>query len=319
MKSLFSQKIMFHFFERNCQSFFKADKLISLKIFPKKRIARNVVILYELFLFKNGKKLQKNIWGKTMKENQFKLLKFLAKTRVSKYLPNYFKYLTPLKFSLSEEMARESVRTFEKNFSFWEKNIARIGQALSEFQKIEFPEETLQIYTKNEEKKFLQCSLKKIKSYSFIAWGKYKFLGASYIKNLFSQCWKNSLFSFSHFDFQPSNLFYDKKGKNLKVLDFDFARKFHPALDLANFWVHFYVMSRYYFSKEKTFHLCDKFLQPYLKKSKFKKNSLYCFDLFRLRAIIDIAQMTAAAFKKPSQKSKKVFEKLDEISKIISI
>ena len=315
-KDLFSQEIMSSFFQRNCLLYLKADKLISLKIFPKKRISKNILVLYKLYLEKDKKFFQRNIWGKTMEKDQFKLLEYLSKTKVKKYLPNYFEYITPLKFSLSEEIAGESTRNLERNFSFWKENIAEIGQILVEFKKINFPPKTLKVYAKGEEKKFLKSSLKEIRDYSPKVWEKYKNLGIFYIKNLFSHCWKNYAFSFSHFDFQPSNVFYDKKGKTLKIVDFDFSRKFCPVLSLANFWVHFYVMTRYHFPKEKVLPLCDKLLQPYCRKSQLKRNFLECFNLFKLRAIIDIAQMTAATFKKPTQKSQRVFEKLDELLKI---
>lgn len=80
----------------------------------------------------------------------------------------------------------------------------------------------------------------------------------------------------------------------------------------------------------KSLFLCDKLLRGFLDKFQKKKFTPFrnrkfltginvCFDVFKLRAVIDIAQITASAFKKPSQESQKVFEKLDEILKLISI
>lgn len=234
-KELFSQKTMSRFFERNCRPYFESDKLISLKISPKKRISKNIIVLYKLSLLKNKKIFQKNIWGKTMKENQFRLLNFLSQTEISRYLPDYFGYMASLDFSLSEETSGKPIRNFEKDFYFWKRNIAKFGQALFDFQKPKIPNDLLKTYTKNEERRFVRNFFKRIKKYSLSAWGKYKFLEKIYLKKLFSQCWKEKIFSFCHFGFQPGNVFYNEKEKDIKILDLDLSRNFHPALDLANF------------------------------------------------------------------------------------
>lgn len=315
-KTLFSQKIMSSFFKGKCQTYFGADKLVSLRIFPKKTLSGNILILYRLSLSKKRKKLSKDIWGKTIKERQLRLLKFFAKTKIGKYLPNYFEYLPSLKFSLSEDIGGKQIRLFEKNFSFWEKNISKFSQILGEFQKTKIPATFLKTYTINEEKKYIRDSLKKIRNYSPEEGKKYKELKNYYLKNSFPKCWTKKLFFFSHFDFQPSNIFYIERTKNFVLLDFDLAKKFHPAMDLANFWVHFYVMTRYHFSQKRVLWLCDKFLQPYFQKTKLKRGFPHCFSLFRLRTILDIAQITASVFKTPSEESQKVFDKLDELLKI---
>ena len=316
INTLFSQKIMNPFFLKRCQTYFGADKLISLRIFPKKTLSRNILILYRLSLSKKRKKLSKNIWGKTIKERQFRLLRFFAKTKIGKYSPNYFEYLPSLKFGFSEDIEGKQIRSFEKKFSFWEKNISKFSQILAEFQKTKIPATFLKTYTINEEKKYIRDSLKKIRNYSPEEGKKYKELKNYYLKNLFTRCWTKNFFSFCHFDFQPSNIFYIKRTKNFVLLDFDSSKKFHPAIDLANFWVHFYVMARYHFLQKKVFSLCDKFLQPYFQKTKLKKGFVDCFSLFRLRTILDIAQITASVFKRPSKESQKVFDKLDELLKI---
>jgi thiamine kinase-like enzyme len=315
-KSLFSQKIMNSFFKRKCKIYFGADELVYLKIFPKKTLSKNILILYELSLLKKGKKFSKNIWGKTIKKNQFQLLKFLAGTKVGKYIPNYFGYLPSLKFAFSEDIKGKQVRVFEKKFSFWDKNISKIGQLLAEFQNKKIPATFLKIHTINEEKKCIQGWLQKIENYSPKEGKKYKKIKNYYIKNLSNKCWLKRYFSFNHFDFQASNIFYIKKTKSLALLDFDLSKKFHPATDLANFWVHFYIMARYHFSQKRVLSLCDKFLQTYLKKTKTKKDFTECFNLLRLRTILDIAQITASVFKKPSEESQKVFNKLNELLKI---
>jgi len=46
---LFSQEKMSRFFEKNCRSFFGADKLISLGIFPKKEF-RKILQFFTRFL-----------------------------------------------------------------------------------------------------------------------------------------------------------------------------------------------------------------------------------------------------------------------------
>ncbi len=321
---------MSRFFERNCRPYFKTDKLISLKISPKKIISKNIVVLYKITFLKNKKIFQRNVWGKTMGKNQFRLLNFLSQSGVSRYLPNYFGYMASLNFSLSEEVSGKAVRNLEKDFYFWKRNIAKFSQILFDFQELKIPNSLLKTYTKDEERRFVRDSFTKIKRYSSSVWKKYRVLENFYLEKLFSRCWKENFFSFSHFDFQPSNIFYDKKEKAIKVLDFDLSRNFHPALDLANFWVHFYLMSRYHFSKRKALFLCDKLLQGFLEKSqkknfapfrngKFLTGFSVCFDVLKLRAVIDIAQITASAFKKPCQKSLKVFEKLNEILKLISV
>ena len=265
-----------------------------------------------------------------MEKNQFRLLKFLSQTEAGRYLPDYFKYITSSNFSFSEEASGEPIRNFEKDFYFWKRNIAKFGQILFDFQKPKIPNSLLKAYTKNEEKRFVKNSFKRIKEYSLSVWRRYKFLEKIYLKKLFSLCWEEKIFSFCHFDFQPSNIFYDKKEKAIKVLDLDLSRNFHPALDLANFWVHFYLMSRYRFSRIKSLFLCGKLLEGFLEKFQKKsfgpfKNQSFparfdiCFDVFKLRTVIDIAQITAPVFKKPSRKSEKVFRKLEEILKLISV
>lgn len=314
-KDLFSEDKMSGFFGKNCRLFFDADRLISTKIIPQKRIAKNIVILYKLLLSKNGKKFYKNVWGKTMERDQYELIDFLSKSEVKNHLPRYFEYLFPLKFSLSEEVEGKPIRKFEKKFSFWQKNVSKIGKLLAEFQNLKIPKKILKVYTKGEEKKHLQSSFEKIHNYSKLPGNRYRALGEFYFKQSFSQCWAKRYFSFNHFDFQPSNILYAKESDSFVVLDFDLAKKFSPALDLANFWVHVYVMLRYNFSKEKTLLICDKFLKSYLYYSKEEKKRIGCFDVFKMRAIIDIAQITADVFKKPSGESQKVFDKLDELLK----
>lgn len=315
-KDLTSQKVMESFFKSKCLEYFGVKDLISLKIFPKKTLSGNILIFYKLSFFKKGKRFSKNIWGKTIKERQFNLLKFLAKTKVKRHIPNYFDYFPHLKFSLSEDIGGKSARLFEQNFSFWKRNLSKIAKVLVKFQEIEIPDVFLKSYSKNREKEFVRDVLEKIKSYSLRDVKKYEKIKNYYIKNLFSKCWKKNLFSFCHFDFQPSNTFYVKKTRNFVLLDFDLAKKFHPALDLANFWVHFYVMARYHFSQKKVLSLCDKFLRSYFKEIGFNKNLVSCFYLFRLRTILDIAKITSSVFGKPSKESQKVFDKLNELIKI---
>jgi thiamine kinase-like enzyme len=116
-----------------------------------------------------------------------------------------------------------------------------------------------------------------------------------------------------HFDFQPGNIFYGTKTEDFYLLDFDLCEKFHPAVDLANFLSHFYVMSRYHFPKTMVENLILSFIKSEAIKSKNWRKDI---NIFKLRSVIDIAQITAASFKKPSDDSRKVFEKLDELIKI---
>jgi tRNA A-37 threonylcarbamoyl transferase component Bud32 len=315
IEDLLSKEEMKYFFEKKVKDYFFAKKLISLKIFPKKTLSKNTLILYKLSLLKKNKKISKKIWGKTTKEGEFRLLNFFSKKEVGKYFPKCLEYFPSLKFCLFEDVEGKSIRFFRKNLSFWEKNISKISQILSKIQKTKIPPSLLKVHTKEKEKVFLENWLKKIRNYSSKEEKKYQRIKNYYFKNLSSKCWKERSFTFCHFDFQPSNIFFIKKNKSFVILDFDLAERFHPALDLANFWVHFYVMSRYYFSQKKVLWLCGKFLNSYF-QNKPSKNFLSYFNLFRLRTILDIAQITASVFKKPCLESERVFEKLDEILKI---
>lgn len=312
-ENLFSLEIMGGFFSQNCRSFFGADELTDIKILPQKRIAKNIVILYELVLRENGKKIKKRVWGKTMPKKIFQLFNFFSKTKARNCVPKYFKYIDPLSFSLSEDVGGKTVREFDKNIAFWEKNIGKIGILLATLQKAGIPRNILKNYSKKDEERFMEDSLKKIKKYSVSAGDNYGILAGKYL-HLAQKCFGGKNFIFSHFDFQPSNILYNKAQRSFYVLDFDLTKNFHPALDPANFSVHIYVMIRYRYAEEKAKKIAGLFLDSYLSNSQFKKSELKrCLDIFKLRAVTDIAQMTANTFKKPSRDSRKVFKILNEI------
>jgi hypothetical protein len=312
-EDLFSVGKMEPFFGGNCSRFFSIKKLVSLKILPKKRIAKNPVILYELVLSDGKKRIKKLIWGKAVSARQKKLLDSLAKKGFSRHLPKRICYLRNLNFDFSEDIKSKAARELQNNFSFWGKNISEIANVLLLLQKLGISGNLVKNHSLAEEKVFLKNSLRRIKKYSPSVYRKYIQLAEKYQKvlALIPKDRMNSVLC--HFDFQPGNIFYNQAGKNFYILDFDLCEKFHPALDLANFLSHFYVMSRYRFGKKMVKKFISDFMESDIMKSISWREDI---DVFKLRSIIDIAQITAASFGKPSVDSKKVFEKLDELLKI---
>jgi thiamine kinase-like enzyme len=309
-KDLFLKEKMGSFFQDNCRRFFSCDKLVSLKILPQKRIAKNSVIVYDLMMLRGKERIKKRVWGKTISEKQMKLLDYLSLKGYSSHLPKKVAYLENLKFGFSEDINALATRKFQQKMSFWEKNMANIAKMIFLLQNLDVSKSMVENRSLAKERSFFKKSLENIKKYSPGILKKYDALAKAYLAAL-SLVKKNVMNSvLCHFDFQPGNVFYGKEGGKFYLLDFDLCEKFYPALDLANFLSHFYVMSRYHFPKARVEKFILNFVgSPLIKSKSWKKD----MNIFKIRPIIDMAQMTAVFFKKPTHDSKKVFEKLDEL------
>ena len=309
-KDLLSSKKMAGFFQENCGPFFDAQEVLSLEILPKNRISKKLIILYKLKLSKDGKKISQNVWGKQAESASLSFLADISKGQMKNHIPKIITSLDNLDFFLMMEVEGAPIRNFEKDFSFWSEKAPNIIDILKKFQLS--PSQYLKNHALLEEKSFVELSLEKIKSYSPALAERYNLLAEDYLVALAPLCPKDKFFP-CHFDFQPGNVFYDKNKNNFCLLDFDLSQNFVKTADLANFWTHLYVMLRYHFSEEKTDKICEKFLEAYLVEESQKEEIIREFNVMKMRAAIDIAQMTTSAFLKPSAESNEVFSKLEEL------
>lgn len=220
-------------------------------------------------------------------------------------------FIPSLSYLLYREVEGKPLRQLEKQSHFWKEYSGKVGNALAALQTLN--PKSLQKRTLSDEHAFLR-DRKHILASGTYPEPQWVARVNALIKQS-SQIVSRRQMVFSHGDFQASNILFDQKKKRVGIIDIDHAERFHPAADVATFFVHSSVMLQYHFSPKTVDGWMKHFLKIYMQSCSSQKKKIIQKDFayFYEKTRIDIAATTVQSFRTPTIDRKKVFSILNNI------
>lgn len=312
---LLDEVYMKKIFQRNLNDFFPRAKKILY--FSAKKInalsSKSFLVCYDFdLMYENNLVKSEIVRGNRVKKDTYLLMTYLWRQFLKKNqyaIPKPLYYFDRTEFILYKEFRGEILRDYDYDGQTLEITFPLVAKRLAQLHTFKLPK--IGYFPINNEADFLEHVYKKINDYA----PAYKKSYRQIINDLLTMenaVYQPKNFVINHDDFQASNIIYDKRSKNIGIIDFAFSSLYTPANDVGTFLAHLVTMLNPHFNKKEIIFFQKLFLENYLKyvPKNTKRAVLKQLEIFRVRNALNIIDVALSVFIYSTNKKRKLYSKI---------
>lgn len=313
-KILLDEIYMKKFFRRHLKKFFpRAEKILYFSSHKINALSsKSFLVYYDLdLLYKNNFTKSEIVRGNHVNKTTYQLMGYLWREFLKKNqyaIPKPLYYFEKINFVLYKEFRGEILRDYAANKKILETTFPSVAKRLAQIHAFKPPK--IDSFSIETEREFLENVYQKIKDFAPTFKKDYRQI-IDQLLVLEKIIYQPQNFAINHNDFQASNIIYDKRSKNIGIIDFAFSDLYLPANDVGTFLSHLTVMVNPHFSQKETINLQKLFLKNYLKHlpQKLTRNVLEQLEIFRIRNALNILKVALSVFLYSTNQKRKLYGK----------
>ena len=224
-------------------------------------------------------------------------------------IPKPLHYFDKIDYILYKDFRGAVLRDYAYDKNVLLETFPLVAKRLAQIHSARPPK--ISLFPIDQEAEFLDHVWQKIKDYIPAQQKDYRLIITDLLE-LERAVYNPKKFVINHDDFQASNIIYDKRSKNIGIIDFAFSNLYTPANDLGAFLAHLTTMLNPHFSQKEIDFFQKLFLRNYIKHLSKSSQRLVLeqLEIFRVRNGFNILNVTLSVFLYSTNQKRKLYAKI---------